>query len=311
MQKSRILAPLLGLVILGACADDPTATRTPPTPAPGAPRAVGMVEITLTGVGTPQMSATATAVGGPAGARYALSPVPGGSPAGSIQLRRVSATTVDTGVRGAGGERYLQAVFEVRNADLSGAPYNTARTNLTFVPVGTASTISGTPVSRFLKQDATPADASIASQLRPTGAVGVAGGGGVVSQYPDVLQAFTEAEASTFTMPAAVTNTFPYGFVVRHATETSTRTLAANPAPDQFDGRVTFAYRLPLATNPADDPFTISLIAVAMDDSETRVTQSFEEQNAGGRALSRHARRRWEPRASPSLAAAPTRARRR
>jgi hypothetical protein len=284
MQKTRILAPLLGLTILAACADDPTASRPLPPTTPEAPRAVGMVEITLTGIGTPQMSAVATQVGGADGARMALSPVPGGTPAGSIQLRRVSATTVDAGVRGAGGERYLQAVFEVRNADASGTPYNTPRPNLTFVPVGTASTIAGTPVGRFLKQDASAADPSVAVQLKPTGAVALGGGGGLVSQYPDVLQAFSEAETSAFTMPAAVTNAFPYGFVVRHASDGSSRTLAASPGADQYDGRVTFAYRLPLAANPADDPFSISVIAVAMDDGETRVTQSFEEQNAAGQS---------------------------
>ena len=282
MQSKRFFpVALLGAALLGACADDPTGPRVAP-PTPEAPRALGFVEIRISGIGTPQMSASVSPLGG--GALGDLTPIPGGSPAGSIQVSRLSATTVDVGTRGAGGQRYLQAVFQVRNADGTGTAYTTPRQNLTFIPVSTASTISGTPVRHFLKQDGTGADAGIAAQLRPTGAVALDGGGALVSQYPDVLQAFTEGEASAFTLPPAVTNRFPYGFVVRHATETGTRTLPASPAEGQFDGRVTFAYRIPLAATAAEDPFTISILAVAMDDSDTRMTQSPEEQSAAGRS---------------------------
>jgi hypothetical protein len=245
-----------------------------------------MVEITLSGVGTPGMTASVAPVDGrlPGGPNFSLAPVPGGDPEGSIQLRRLSATTVDVGTRGVDGKRYLQAVFEVRNADLGGNAYGSPRTNLTFVPVGTASAIQGTPVSRFLKQDGTPAAPELALELRPTGAVALDGGGGLISQYPDVLQVFTEHEIGGLVAPAAVTERFPYGFVVRHASSTSTRTLPGNPSPSEFDGRVTFAYRLDLQPNPADDPFTISVFALAVDDGETRITQSVEEQSGAALA---------------------------
>jgi hypothetical protein len=278
MQPRRYLSlAFLSAALLSACADDPTAVA--PAEAPTPPRVLGLVELTVTGIGTPQMSASvappgaAPVAGGP---RLSLS----GMPSGTIQFDRLSANVVDVGVRGAGGQRYIQAVFQVRNADAAGNAYGTPRANLTFVPVGTAGSLAGTPVSKFLKQDATPANAAMAAQLRPTGAVGLDGGGVLTSQYPDVLQAFTEAEAEAFPVPAGVTNTFPYGFVVRHATSTSTRTLPANPAPGQWDGRVTFAYRLPLAATAAEDPFTISILAVAMDNGQTRITQSLEEQGA-------------------------------
>ncbi len=270
-------------VVLSACSDDPTETTGPGTAPLAPPRTLGLVEITLTGVGTPQMSASVTPVGA-GGPSYVLTPVPGGTPEGSIQIRRTSATTVDVGTRGAGGMRYLQAVFEVRNADGAGTAYGTPRQNLTFIPVGTAAAIPGTPVGRFLKQDGTPADSTLAKELRPTGAVALGGGGELVSQYPDVMQALTEAEASSLTAPAAVTEKFPYGFVVRHATDNTSRTLPANPAAGQYDGRLTFAYKIPLQASAADDPFTISVIALAVDDSETRVTQSPEEQTVAGRS---------------------------
>lgn len=270
---------------LSACSDDLTEPNGPGTDPPlGPPRSLGLVEITLTGVGTPQMTASISPVGDGAGPNFALTPVAGGTPEGSIQLRRMSATTVDVGTRGAGGTRYLQAVFEVRNADLGGNAYGAPRQNLTFIPVGTAGAIPGTPVNRFLKQDATAADPALATQMRPTGAVALGGGGDLVSQYPDVLQALTEAEVAALAAPASVTEKLPYGFVVRHATDASTRTLPASPAAGQFDGRVTFAYKLPLQANPADDPFTISVFALAVDDGETRVTQSPEEQTPAGQS---------------------------
>ncbi len=274
-MRNHIL-PLAVLALLGACADDPTAAR-PGTPEPApAPKLVGMVEITLRGVGTPNLSATIAPAAGP---RLALSSVPGGT----IQLRRLSASAVDVGTRGAGGERYVQAVFEVRNADLAGTPYTTPRQNLTFVPVASSATLPGTPVRSFLKQDGTAADPALAQQLRPTGAVAADGAGGVVPQYADVLQALTEAEAQSLSLVAGATP-FPYGFVTRYATQTGTRELPASPAAEQYDGRVTFAFRLPLAATADQDAYTISITAAAMDDSETRVTQSLEEQTAAGQA---------------------------
>jgi hypothetical protein len=268
--RAAALAALAAAALLAACGDDP-ARPVPPGPDP-LPAAGGVMTIVLTGVGTPAVRAT-------------LLPVAGGTPAGTLQLERASAVTLDVGTRGAGGQRYVQAVFRVRNADASGTPYPTPRQNLTFVPVGTAGTLPGTPVSVFLRQDGTPADPTLAQQLRPAGAVSLGASGTPTPQYPDVVQAFTEAEAAAWTMPDGVVNRFPYGFVVRAAQPQAThRTLPAAPPAGQWDGRVTFAFRIPLAATAAHDPFTIHLRAVAMDDGRTRITQSPEEQTAAGQA---------------------------
>jgi alpha-tubulin suppressor-like RCC1 family protein len=77
---------------------------------------------------------------------------------------------------------------------------------------------------------------------------------------------------------------FPWGFVVRHATDANTRTLAPSPGPDQYDGVVTFAFKLPLQASPAEDPFTVSAVFLAVDDGETKITQSLEEQTPAGEA---------------------------
>lgn len=281
-RSALSLTLLAASALLGACRDD--GITGPGVDTDPAPKVLGLVEITVTGIGTPGMRATVTPLSGASagrgGAAYTLSPVPGNA----IQIGARTASTVD-----AGGQRYLQAVFAVRNAMSDGTANTTARQNVTFIPVSTANTIAGTPVFRFNKQDGQPANPAIAAQLRPTGAVMADAGGGVEAQYADVLQAFTEEEIGAVAAPPAVTEKFPYGFVVRRvdaggAVNTATRELPANPAADQFDGRVTFAYRFPIQAQPADNPFTISVIALAVDDSDTRVTQSLEEQSAAARA---------------------------
>ncbi len=272
----RFRSTLLILAALAACADDPTGPRV--KPAPEAPRALGLVEITFTRLGTGEMSATVTPAGLAGGASRSVAAVPGAVPGGTIQLGLRTTSTVD-----AGGQRYLQAVFRVRNAMADGTPNARVLRNVTFVPVSDSRTLPGTPVLRFLKQDGTPADPALAAQLKPTGAVADNGTGGLAPQYPDVLQAYTEDEVAAIDMSGApsVTNRFPYGFVTRRADNTATRDLPASPAPEQYDGAVTFAYRFPTQSSAANNPFTISILALAVEDDVTRITQSIEEQGAG------------------------------
>jgi hypothetical protein len=276
----RFRSTILLLVALAACADDPTGPKV--SPAPEAPRALGLVEITFSRLGTGEMSATVTPVGLAGGASRSVSAVPGAVPGGSIQLGLRTTSTVD-----AGGQRFLQAVFRVRNARADGTPNARVLRNVTFIPVSTSQTIPGTPVLRFLKQDGSPADPALAAQLKPTGAVADNGSGGLASQYPDVLQAYTEEEVAAIDMSSApaVTNRFPYGFVTRRVDNGTTRDLPASPAPDQFDGAVTFAYRFPTQSSVANNPFTISIVALAVEDDVTRITQSIEEQGAGQAAF--------------------------
>ncbi|HEX8358822.1 MAG TPA: VCBS repeat-containing protein, partial [Longimicrobium sp.] len=113
------------------------------------------------------------------------------------------------------------------------------------------------------------------------------GSGGLASQYPDVLQAYTEEEVAAIDMSSApaVTNRFPYGFVTRRVDNGTTRDLPASPAPEQYDGAVTFAYRFSTQSSAANNPFTISILALAVEDDVTRITQSIEEQGGGQAAF--------------------------
>lgn len=275
-RSARVLT-VFTTAIGGACADLPTAIDRRPDPGK---TTLGVMEISLTGIGTPQMGASA-AVPEPAtsGVRSSLSPVNEAGRSG-IQLRALSSNTFTHGTRGVSGSfRYISVTFEVRNASTGGVAYTTPRTNLTFIAVATSSTISGTAVKEILKFDGSAAATSDAENWIPTGAAYLTIPQTISSLAADVLQVFTEAEAASFGVPAGV-SAFPYGFVTRHATATDTRTLSANPAADEYHGRVTFAFKVPLPVSQADDPYTVKLMVMAVDDSETRVTQSVEERDA-------------------------------
>ena len=288
------LPALAGLVVccslLASCDREPTAPTTPPDPSPpvSSERVLGLVEVTIAGIGTEDMHASASAVGTSAPGTTArrltldLTPVPGGD--GTIQLAPSSTGSFTEGERGSGGERYLYATFNVRNATSDGTAYSTPLDNLTFLAISTPSTIQGTAISQMNKFDGSAVDPAIALQLLPTGAVMQNPATGERSSaMPDVLQVFTEAEAASFPAPPNVTTVLPYGFVVRNPLEPR-RVLRADPRPDQFDGIVTFAFRIPLQASPSDDPFTVSALFVAVADSTTRITQSLEEQSPAAQA---------------------------
>ncbi|HET7187308.1 MAG TPA: VCBS repeat-containing protein [Gemmatimonadaceae bacterium] len=277
----RGLGFLLFLAPVAGCRDLPTTPERIGPSGNGPAVLHGVLTVTIAGItsGTPHAAATRL---GPSDASRSLVPVAAGSDEG-IQLNALSASSFTKGVRGAGGQRYVSATFRVRNASTGAVPYTTPRTNLTLVAVGTSSSLGATPVAEMLRFDGTPASPSIAPSIVPTGGVSLNPVTGVMeSAGPDVLQVFTEAELAAMSASPGVTNVFPYGFVVRNASSTSTRTLPANPDGGQLDGIVTFAFRLPLQATAAEDPFTISVTVQAVDDSETRITQSVEEQSPTG-----------------------------
>lgn len=281
-----LLSVLAVPALLAACVGDGPLEPPPPVP-PTAPHVLGVMEITIGGIGSASMYASATSlppVGG--GVRFNTVAVAEGARSG-VQLRPIGTGSFTQGVRGSGGERYMWASFAVRNASPDGTPYTTPRQNLTFLAVGTATTVGAgaTPVSALRRFDggAITGDAAtaIAAAMRPTGGTAQVGGR-VIAGQADVLQAFTEAEVEaigTADFPA-ITNRLPYGFVTRNANVAASRTIPVVTAAEteRFDGVVTFAFRVPLQATSGDDPFTVSVRVLALDDTETRVTESPEEQ---------------------------------
>jgi len=324
LPRWRRVVFVLALVALAACLDEPTrpavpgdsgsndgASRTPS-------RVLGLVEVTISGIGTDQMTSYAIsarnleklarlralreagvsdAAGDGAsaldpGARYAFT-LPSNSDDsgdGTIQLELLSTGSFTHGERGNGGYRYLYATYRVRNAQEDGTPYDRDLRNLTFVAVKATSpdhqSIRHTPVSKLKRFDGSDADEALATQFIPTGAVMQTRGGAIEPRFPDMLQVFKEEAADILNLATVagleIEDVFPYGFVVSNATTDETRWLPANPAEGDFHGLVTFAYKVPLQADPKDDPFTVTIRFLAVEDSEVKITQSIEEVTPAG-----------------------------
>jgi hypothetical protein len=256
------------------------------------------MEITITGIGTPQPRASARAVGvGPAGALDVPS-VPWGARTatldagrftplltdgthdGTIQLQGVSVASFTYGTRGAGGYRYVSATFRVRNATSGGTAYGTDRHNLTLMGVNGTGSLNATAITTLQRFDGSGAAAGLALSIVPTGWADLSGSATVTTRAPEVLQLFTEAEVAPLLPHTGITSVLPYGFVVSNSASSANRTLTANPGASQFDGLLTVAFKVPLQATAADDPFTITGLFLAVDDGEVQVTQSFEDSSA-------------------------------
>lgn len=286
--------------LLAACGQGPAA----PTPVPpdSAPRSLGLIEVTLSGVGTNRMTASAVPVPKSGVRAAALTDLPSG-----IQLRYNS-----NGFSDQGGNRYVWATFHVRNADRTGTPYPSAQSNLTFLAASVASgqnaaTIGDTPVATLRRFDGSayvdPLKTAIARSFVPIQKLDTSGSLSVVENGAD-LQLLPESAVADgqFVLPEGggnasyaamgVTSIFPYGFVVRNPSGDSPatrRTLPslvgdARPTAEQYDGLVTFAVRVPLRTPATDNPYTFSLVFEVVSDPVTRVSQSAEEQTSAGNA---------------------------
>jgi hypothetical protein len=271
---------LAALVLLAACTDKPIIT--PPVEEEPPPRIVplGVYEITLSGL---IQDGVAADIEAPESAVRSLGSVPPG-----LSLELMSASSFIDGVRGQGGHRYIHFMYRVRN--LTGAPIK----NVTYVPVQSGSTITGTPFTAIRRFNNTALPDSVARKVIPTGAAMLGPDSRMIAPYPDVLQAYEEAELATVTLPAGITSAFPYGFVVRNPNAADLRTLPAGSGPSDFDGVLTLAYRVPLQIGGNDqDAFSISFLVVAVQDTDTRMTESIEEaaDTAAVRRIRTHATR--------------------
>src|SRR5690606_12087328 len=230
LPRWRRLVLALPLVALTAGLAEPTrpavpgdngsndgASRTPS-------RVLGLVEVTISGLGTGQMRSSAISaatveeldrlramhdaagdsaagIGAGAtdpGARFAFSRPSNSDETGdgTIQLELVSTGSFADGDRKNGGYRYLFATYRVRNAQADSTPYNTPRQNLTFYAVKTSKSKGHTAISQLRHFDGSDADEALAAQLIPTGAVARNLAGEIVSLGPDVLQVIAEDEAA-------------------------------------------------------------------------------------------------------------------
>lgn len=250
-----------------ACADG--AVRTPLSPDPPPPAPLGVYEIAVSGIGTGEMRSSILPQGA-AGAGPGRSLTAAG---GGIAFEPLASGSFTEGARGSGGQRYITFTYRVRNG--TGAPLS----NLTLLMVERTGNLPGTPLSVLRRFDGTAADPAIASRVVPTGAVVLRSDPATLEvPAPDVLQVLQEAEAAAIPRPDGVTEVFPYGFVVRSAAEgATTRTLPAAAGPNQYDGVLTLSFRAPLEASATRDVYSLVFQVLAVQDSETRLTESIEE----------------------------------
>jgi hypothetical protein len=266
VTEVRLIRILPLLLLAAACVDDPTNTvREPdPRPEPAAPKVVGVYEVTLTGLSDGQVRSSVAAA--PSGPAQALTPTTTG-----LTMELLSSGRMTHGVRGQGGQRYFSFTYRLKNT--TGAAF----TNLTLLPVAHTSTTPGTPFTSVLRADGTAVDSATITRIVPAGAVAITDEGNLKSIQTDVLQVFEESEVAAITRPAGITEVFPYGFVARNPATPASRTIPSAANANDFGGAITFAFRHTLPAASADDPHTITFYLLAVEDSETRITESIEE----------------------------------
>ncbi|WP_146160698.1 hypothetical protein [Deinococcus arcticus] len=242
--------------------------------------------MTFTGVGTSQLQSAAVRVLPPGLQGQALTEQSAG-----IQMKSVVTGSFDVPTpTGFGrGTRYLWATFNIRNAQQDGTPYATSQKNITLLGVagGAASghpTYGGTAVRSLGRFDGTPLTdpVALAQSVMPIQGRSLQGTTVVMNDSQMDFQILPETEVADLqaTLTSPDLNLLPYGFVVRCVSNCASgaRTLAANPAADQYDGQVTLALRFPKPAQSKEEPYTFSMLFEIVLDSETRVTQSLDEQ---------------------------------
>lgn len=280
-QALWVVQPLLLAALLTACGSKPL-TAAPNHPQPPS-HTLGLMEIRFSGIGSQSLSARIT-------------------PLNNLHAQGLTDTQNGIQMQAAGSgtlvfdnTRYLYATFQVRNADSNGNPYTTPTSNLEFLAVGIpggSGTIAGSAIRGLIRFDGSDYSdnlvlrKTLARSIQPAQAMSLAGGSLSPINSAADLEAYSENEVNpaNFTPPTTYANEgvstfFPYGYAVRCVANCTLglRTLAANPAVGQFDGAVTFAVKLPVQTNPKDNPFAFSLMVVALTGGPSRVTVSPEE----------------------------------
>ena len=259
----------------------PPVSTPPPT---SVSSSLGIVELDISGLGTAKMTSEARWDDSTLRRRAlnagvaATSPVPAG-----LDVQFLAASSEDIASGPNAGMRLLSITYKVRNAQACGTPgtctaYTLQRNNLTFLAVVTTSSINSSAISRFQLFNGDPANAALATQMLPMH--GMTNFGTTVDPLRASMQVYRSAE-----LPAVDPNAIdllPYGFVVRHASNGS-RTLAANPAPNQFDGLVTLAFKLPIQSNSQQNPYRVTMRFQVVEDTNTRVTQSVDESPASAK----------------------------
>ncbi|MBZ9752220.1 hypothetical protein K7W42_15295 [Deinococcus sp. HMF7604] len=200
---------------------------------------------------------------------------PSGVTVSSTPTVRSSTDIIPPGQPRTAGFRYLHVTFPVSVTD---SPV----TNLTFL----GAALTGNPgASAVLTLDKYPGGnaapytsselAALAAAIDPTSPVTqdvFAQTPALVAGEEDALQLYNESDVSGLTLPGGQTGSIlPYGFVSHAGTS---RTIPVGTDT----GTVTLAIKVPLQAQAKDDPYTVTLTFVPVQDSVTSITESPEAQ---------------------------------
>jgi hypothetical protein len=218
-------------------------------------RAIGVAEVTFTDLTSANMSATILPVTTVADLERLR-----GTQGSAGNLDLVQVEVIATGVfthRPPGGQvtRFFRATFGVRNGAAQTPVFDPTRENLTFVAVRTANTIPDTPVRLFERRDQTAASGAVARLLEPTALAAVDADGNLVTVVPETLRELRSSQMRAMALPSGAEALFPYGFAVLRA-----------PRGSGFDAVVTFAFRIPEQASALDNPATVSVLFLLVDD---------------------------------------------
>ena len=249
------------------------------------------MQITITGIGTGQVSSKAVMLPpGASGRQHAKAAAqPSAVPLG-LDVQQGTASTVDVGTAG-NGTRYFTVIYQVRNAQYcntpgSCTPYTSASNNLTLLAVNVPGNINNTAISAISLQDGSSSAATqaLATSLLPTHGMEASAAGTGVMVQPGLasMQVYSESEISSIPVDPGANYLYPYGYVVSNVNATSSRALPASPASGDYEGSVAFSFGIPLQSTAAADPFSITMVFDVIDDANTRVTESAQEQDYAG-----------------------------
>ncbi|GGJ53750.1 hypothetical protein [Deinococcus roseus] len=266
-MRKRYGALLALTTLLAACGSTPRVNSTPVQPNPPSQgkkfQILGYVQVTL-GENAKVQWFGANADGsinkqGVANAAYDLQLVQNATPYNDFA-----------------GTRYLYSTFKVRNG--FGAITWAQASNIVFLGADDDATIDHTAVlSMRDSSNVQFKDSTVANSIIPAHRMLDA-----TTANPSFADMYVLPEALVAPFHGAYgAYFFPWGFAVRHCLNTSCtdydRTLPGNPTLTQYDGRVTFSYKVPVGPRT---PRSVDMLFVAGSEAPAVVVQTEDEQSS-------------------------------
>jgi hypothetical protein len=221
---------------------------------------VGVAEVTFRDLNTAAISATMVLAPSVAELEQLRTNPAGANTLTSAQLQLITVGEFLHTPTGGPNARFVHATFGLDNTPGSSL-FDAARENVLFVGAGTPLTIAGTPIRALLKADGTSVGDALALQVAPTALVALNELGDLVTIDGRTLVTLTAADSANTAPLTGITRLFPFGFSVLRPP--AVPGLPASP----FAGVVTFAFQLPELDVKADNPTTLSVLFVLVNDT--------------------------------------------